>query len=383
MGRPALFLDRDGVLNHVVRRDGRWVSPQRLEDFRLVDGLAEALRPAREAGLPIFVVTNQPDVARGLMSRATLDAMNAQVIAVIAPDELHACTHDDADRCTCRKPKPGALVALARRHDLSLARSVMIGDTFKDVDAARAAGVRPILIDTEYNRGVDAEERVPDLATAVRRAIQLAHDEETRAMEHIDEFFKYATQIIETLDRGVCAKMVDLLVDVRARGGRLFFVGSGGGAGHASHAVNDFRKIAGIESYTPSDNVSELTARINDEGWDTSYVNWLKTSRINAKDAVFVFSVGGGNEEKNISMNLVLSMKHAKEVGASVLGVVGRDGGYAAKVGDAVLVIPNLGDVTAQVEAFQAVVWHMLVSHPRVLAHAMKWESVEADDQKK
>ena len=196
-------------------------------------------------------------------------------------------------------------------------------------------------------------------------------------MEHIDSFFKFAGQIIDTLDRGKCAQMVELLVDVRARGGRLFFVGSGGGAGHASHAVNDFRKIAGIESYTPTDNVSELTARINDDGWDTSYSNWLKASRINSKDAVFVFSVGGGNEDKNISMNLVNAMRLCKEVGGSVLGVVGRDGGYSAQVGDAVLVIPNLGDVTAQVEAFQAVIWHMLVSHPRILENQMKWESVE------
>jgi len=195
-------------------------------------------------------------------------------------------------------------------------------------------------------------------------------------MDHIDDFFKHATDIIATLDRKTCAAMVDLIVDVRARGGRIFFVGSGGGAGHASHAVNDFRKIAGIECYTPTDNVSELTARINDDGWDSSYANWLKASRIRKEDAVFVFSVGGGSKEKNISMNLVQAMQLAKDVGASVMGVVGRDGGFAAEVGDAVLVIPNLGDVTAQVESFQAVVWHMLVSHPRVLENEMKWESV-------
>lgn len=316
------------------------------------------------------------------MDRSVLDAMNAQIEAEIAPDALWACTHDDADRCICRKPRPGALIRLALDWEVDLPRSVMIGDTAKDVGAARAAGVTPVLIETDYNREVSADERSPNLETAIRRAIELARAEETKDMDHINDFFKYAIQIIETLDRSVCEKMVDLLVDVRSRGGRLFFIGSGGGAGHASHAVNDFRKIAGIECYTPSDNVSELTARINDDGWDTSYVNWLKVSRMNGKDAVFVFSVGGGNEEKNISMNLVHSMKHAKEVGASVMGVVGRDGGYTAKVGDAVLVIPNLGDVTAQVEAFQAVIWHMLVSHPRVLANQMKWESVEAAPSK-
>ena len=382
MARPALFLDRDGVLNHVVEREGRWVSPRTLEDFRLVEGIADAVRPAREAGWPLLVVTNQPDIARGLMSPATLEAMNAQVEAAIAPDAIWACIHDDADRCICRKPRPGALVRLARAWDVDLSRSVMVGDSVKDVGAAYAAGVTPILIDQPYNRGVQADHRAADLGAAVERALEIVRAQEQRDMDHINDFFKYAVQIIETLDRGVCEKMVNLLVDVRARGGRLFFIGSGGGAGHASHAVNDFRKIAGIESYTPTDNVSELTARINDDGWDTSYVNWLKVSRMNEKDAVFVFSVGGGNEEKNISMNLVHAMKHAKEVGASVMGVVGRDGGYAGKVGDAVLVIPNLGDVTAQVEAFQAVVWHMLVSHPKVLANAMKWESVEDQDGK-
>lgn len=376
--RPAVFLDRDGVLNDVVLRDGNWVSPRRLEDFRLCDGIEDAARALREAGLLVFVVTNQPDLARGRMSAETLEAMNAQVRAALAPDDLWCCTHDDADRCICRKPLPGALVQLARRHGVDLSRSVMIGDTVKDVGAGRAAGVKTILLDRSYNRGVEADHRVADLGLAVRQAIQIAISRETSPVDHINDYFKFATQIIETLDRSKCAQMVDLIVDVRARGGRLFFVGSGGGAGHASHAVNDFRKIAGIESYTPTDNVSELTARINDDGWDTSYANWLKASRINARDAVFVFSVGGGNEEKNISMNLVRCVQLAKEVGASVLGVVGRDGGYTAKAGDAVLVIPSLGDVTAQVEAFQAVVWHMLVSHPRILANQMKWESVDA-----
>lgn len=375
--RPAVFLDRDGVLNEVVQRDGIWGSPRTLEEFRVVAGLPQIASALREAGCLVFVVTNQPDIARGRMTPAALDAMNAQIREAVAPDELRVCPHDDADRCQCRKPLPGAITELARRWDVDLSRSVIIGDSVKDVGAGRAAGVTTILLDREYNRGIDADHRIETLAEAVQIVQQITNSKEVNLMEHIDSFFKFAGQIIDTLDRGKCAQMVELLVDVRARGGRLFFVGSGGGAGHASHAVNDFRKIAGIESYTPTDNVSELTARINDDGWDTSYSNWLKASRINSKDAVFVFSVGGGNEDKNISMNLVNAMRLCKEVGGSVLGVVGRDGGYSAQVGDAVLVIPNLGDVTAQVEAFQAVIWHMLVSHPRILENQMKWESVE------
>ncbi len=174
-------------------------------------------------------------------------------------------------------------------------------------------------------------------------------------------------------------KMVKLLIDVRTRGGRLIMLGVGGSAANASHAVNDFRKIAGIESYAPTDNVSELTARINDDGWDSSFVNWLRGSRLGAKDAVFVMSVGGGNLEKQVSANLVYAVKYAKEIGASVLGIVGRDGGYTAKVADACVVIPTISSdtVTPHVEAWQAVVWHCIVSHPDLKASEMKWESVK------
>lgn len=179
------------------------------------------------------------------------------------------------------------------------------------------------------------------------------------------------------LDVATIDRMVEILLGVRAAGGRIFFLGVGGGAGHASHAVNDFRKIAGIESYAPSDNVSELTARINDEGWETSYANWLRVSRLCPRDAVFVFSVGGGNAERRISMNLVASLHLAKQVGARILGVVGRDGGSTAQLADACLIVPTLSaaTVTAHTEEFQAVVWHLLVSHPRLRANEMKWES--------
>ncbi len=174
-------------------------------------------------------------------------------------------------------------------------------------------------------------------------------------------------------------RMLHVLTEVRERGGRLFFLGVGGGAGHAGHAVNDFRKIAGIECYAPSDNVSELTARINDEGWDSCYANWLRGSHLNAKDALFVFSVGGGSVEKNISMNIVNSLKLAQKVGARIVGIVGRDGGYTAQVADQAIVIPTLSadTVTAHAEAFQAVIWHLLVSHPAMKQNEMKWESAD------
>jgi D-sedoheptulose 7-phosphate isomerase len=190
--------------------------------------------------------------------------------------------------------------------------------------------------------------------------------------------------IIDALDIGVIDRMVDILVALRAGGGRLFFLGVGGSAGNCSHAVNDFRKLVGIESYAPTDNVSELTARTNDEGWETVFAEWLKISRLGAKDAVFIFSVGGGSLEKNVSPNLVRALEYAKAMGAKIVGVVGRDGGYTAKVGDAVCIIPTVNPdaVTPHSEAFQAIIWHLLVSHPALKARQTKWEGVERTPEK-
>jgi len=193
------------------------------------------------------------------------------------------------------------------------------------------------------------------------------------ARQHLDE----AARVIAAIDAAAVEKMATLLAALRARGGRLFLLGVGGSAANCSHAVNDFRKIAGIEAYTPVDNVSELTARTNDEGWETVFVNWLKGSRLRPADMVFVFSVGGGSLEQNVSPNLVLALRFAKEIGAQVVGVVGRDGGYTARVADACVVIPtvNHDTVTPHTEAFQAVIWHLLVSHPALKAVQTKWES--------
>ena len=195
-------------------------------------------------------------------------------------------------------------------------------------------------------------------------------------MSHSSQYFAEATQILKALDTEVTERLAALLADLRERGGRLFVLGVGGGAGNASHAVNDFRKICGIEAYAPTDNVSELTARVNDDGWDSTFSEWLKVSRLGPNDMLFVFSVGGGNLEKNVSPNLVRALELAKEVGASIGGVVGRDGGYTARVADACVVVPTVNSeaVTPHTEAFQAVVWHLLVSHPKLQTSPMKWE---------
>jgi D-sedoheptulose 7-phosphate isomerase len=198
-------------------------------------------------------------------------------------------------------------------------------------------------------------------------------------MTFTNDFLKKTALVAENLDAGSIEKMVRVLAGVRESGGRVFFAGSGGGAGHASHATCDFRKLGGFEAICPTDNVSELTARINDEGWETSIAESLKTSRINGRDALFVFSVGGGSEEKNISRNLVNAVKSAREAGAKILGVVGRDGGFTAANADACVVVPTVDPalVTPLTEAFQAVVWHLLVSHPALQKTGAKWETTK------
>lgn len=194
-------------------------------------------------------------------------------------------------------------------------------------------------------------------------------------MVHSQSYFRQVQEIAQSIDTDKVERLVAELVSLRARGGRLFVLGVGGSAANASHAVNDFRKLCGIETYAPTDNVSELTARTNDEGWETVFTGWLKISRLSAEDAVFVFSVGGGNLEKNVSVNLLHALELAKQVGAKILGVVGRDGGHAAKVGNEVVIVPTVDDglVTPHTEAFQAVVWHCLVSHPDLQVQATKW----------
>lgn len=198
-------------------------------------------------------------------------------------------------------------------------------------------------------------------------------------MSFSSEYLKQAQGIIDEIDCSAIESMANVLLVTRKSGGRLFVTGSGGGAGHASHAVCDFRKLCGIESYCPTDNVSELTARVNDEGWDVSISNWLRGSRLNSKDCLLVLSVGGGSVESKVSTNLVNAVKLAKEVGAKVLGIVGRDGGYTQQNADACVVVPTVDSshITPHTESFQAVIWHLLVSHPELQLHKTKWESTK------
>jgi len=198
-------------------------------------------------------------------------------------------------------------------------------------------------------------------------------------MDYTNTYLNEVKKVVDSIIQNDIQQIVESLVDLRSGGGRVFFLGVGGGAANASHTVNDFRKICGIEAYTPTDNVSELTARTNDSGWESIFIEWLKGSKLSPKDAVFVLSVGGGNLEKNISVNLVLALDYAKEVRAKIFGIVGRDGGYTAKVADACVIIPTVNPetITPHTESFQSVILHLIVSHPDLKASEMKWESVK------
>jgi D-sedoheptulose 7-phosphate isomerase len=200
---------------------------------------------------------------------------------------------------------------------------------------------------------------------------------------YVVRYLREVCEVVSKLNASEIDRMINLLVELRSNSGRLFFLGVGGGAGNASHAVNDFRKICGIEAYAPTDNVSELTARTNDDGWQGIFVDWLVESKLGNNDGVFVFSVGGGSKEKNISANIVNALEYSKKVGAKIFGIVGRDGGYTGQVADACIIVPTIlaDTVTAHTESFQAVVWHLIVSHPKMKQVEMKWESVKQDKE--
>lgn len=417
MARQAVFLDRDGVLNAYLcdSEFGTIDSPADPEQFALHPGAAEAIAKLNEAGLLAIVVSNQPGVAKGRFTPAALEAITAKMKALIEQgggrlDAVYYCPHHpegsvDAYRqgCNCRKPNTGLFENAAREWEIDLGRSYAVGDGVVDVLAGRRAGTRTIFVSarkcyvcsefTKQNVWPDwvvgnLPEAVELILKAERNQVSqrsgrdgersCAWDEasESYAAHHLHE----AVEILKRMDANSIERIAELLAAVREGGGRLFFIGVGGGAGHASHAVCDFRKIAQIEAYAPSDNVSELTARVNDEGWDTAYANWLRGSRLGKKDAVFVFSVGGGDAERNVSSNLVRALEYSHQVGAKICGIVGRDGGYTARVADACVVVPvvNPATITPHTESFQAVIWHLLVSHPRLKAAEMKWESMNS-----
>jgi D-sedoheptulose 7-phosphate isomerase len=416
MSRKAVFLDRDGVINAYAYDPefGTFDSPARAEQLALLPGVPEAIAKLNEAGFLTVVVSNQPGVAKGRFTSDLLVEMTAKMQTLVEQgggklNAVYYCPHHpegvvDAYRevCSCRKPKAGLFEQAARDWDIDLAGSYTVGDGVVDVLAGRQAGTKTVFVSARkcYVCSELADRNLwPDAVTAnlaeaaewIQSSERNGHAGpgngsakdscawEKQLTGYASTYVSEAIEILRRINRAAIERIAELLAEVRQRGGRLFVLGVGGGAGHASHAVCDFRKIAQIEAYTPADNVSELTARVNDDGWDTAYVNWLRGSRLNSKDMVFIFSVGGGDVERNISSNLVRALQYAKQVGATICGVVGRDGGYTARVADACVVVPivNPTTVTPHTESFQALVWHLLVSHPKVKASEMKWESTQ------
>jgi D-sedoheptulose 7-phosphate isomerase len=409
-----VFLDRDGVINAYAYNPefGTVDSPANPDEFVLLPGVAEAIAKLNEAGLFVIVVSNQPGIAKGRFTPTLLGEVTNKMKRLVARaggklDAVYYCPHHPEgviDRyrlvCHCRKPNPGLFHQAAQEWEIDLRRSYTVGDGIVDVLAGRWASTRTIFVSPRKGYVYSELERQsawPDwIAESLPEAAELiqvaenAHrarrsgsradrERSSEGASYTMAYIQEAIQILRHIDQSRIERVADLLAELRERGGRLFFLGVGGGAGHASHAVNDFRKIAGIEAYTPTDNVSELTARINDDGWETSYVNWLRGSRLKASDMVFVFSVGGGDVKRNISANLVRALEYANQVGATVCGVVGRDGGFTRQVANGCVVVPtvNAATVTPHTESFQAVVWHLLVSHPKLKEAEMKWESAD------
>ena len=414
MSRKAVFLDRDGVINAYVYNPefGTVDSPANPREFSLLPGVAEAIAKLNDAGLLAIVVSNQPGIGKGKMSPRLFDQIHAKMGVMLEKagakiDAAYYCLHHPEARlaeyrvtCECRKPKSGLLLRASREWNIDLEGSYMVGDGVVDVQAGRAAGTMTFLLGArrcyvcdELNR----QDTMPDfMAASLLEAVELINQVENGVIfagaqhsrdgrrrpadpcGYVSSYLREASEILQRVDPNSIERVLELLARLREAGGRLFLLGVGGGAGHASHAACDFRKIAQIEAYCPSDNVSELTARVNDDGWETAYVNWLRGCRLGSKDMVFVFSVGGGDCERNISANLVRALQYAKQAGATVCGVVGRNGGYTVQVADACVLIPvvNPSTVTAHTESFQALVWHLLVSHPKLKASEMKWESV-------
>ncbi|HVB54812.1 MAG TPA: HAD-IIIA family hydrolase [Candidatus Acidoferrales bacterium] len=416
MSRKAVFLDRDGVINAYTydREFGTFDSPAHPEQFTLLPGAAEAVAKLNGEGFLTVVVSNQPGLAKGRFTPALLEAMTGKMKALVEQgggklDAVYYCPHHPEgtvdgyrQRCQCRKPNAGLFEQAARDWHINLGGSYTVGDGIVDVLAGRQAGTKTIFVSarkchvcSELNkRNVWPDWVVANLAEAaelIQKTEANHHGKPTNGQTkgscaweeesagYVTLYLEEAIEILKRINRASIERIASQLAELRERGGRLFVLGVGGGAGHASHAVCDFRKISQIEAYTPADNVSELTARVNDDGWETAYANWLRGSRLGAKDAVFVFSVGGGDLERNISANLVRALEYARQVGARICGVVGRDGGFTARVADACVVVPvvNPATITPHTESFQALIWHMLVSHPKLKATEMKWESLQ------
>lgn len=380
MGREAVFLDRDGVVNPLVFNPmtREYESPKTIEDFRIYPGTEEALQSLRREGYLIFLVSNQPDAAKGKARMedileierffADFCLKNGGLI-----DEFYYCHHhpegvvpEYTKACKCRKPGIGFLELAKETYGVSLPESYFIGDRMTDIICGARAGCRTIRIIHPHMQ-VDSEDQwapdwtSPNLQEAADWIIENGRSEKM-TQDYVSNYLKETKQIADSVSQKEIIKAVELLRKLKSDGGRLFILGVGGSAANASHAVNDFRKIGGIETYAPTDNVSELTARTNDEGWETTFAAWLEVSKLTSKDALMIFSVGGGSNYT--SLNIKKAIDLAKERNAKIVGVVSRDGGYTKQNADVCILIPVISEsrITPHAEGWQGIVWHLIVN---------------------
>ena len=386
--KPAVFFDRDGVINELCfhEESGQLDSPFAPGDFRYKDGILECLRFVKEQNFYLFIVTNQPAAAKGKLPLARLYDLNTWLVndlkeKGICVDALCMCPHHpQGDRntnapflirtCDCRKPGEAMLTGLADVYGIDMEASYMVGDSYTDMIAGRRAGVKTVMLGSlkcdacqrmEGNQPDYIIETVEKLKTVIRKDKQTVKENHMDT-QYITTYLNETKWIADNLDTGEINRCVQILKNTKETGGRLFILGVGGSAANASHAVNDFRKIGGLETYAPTDNAAELTARTNDEGWDTTFAEWLKTSRISEKDTVLVLSVGGGSD--NTSRNIVKALELAKERNGKILSIVSRDGGYSKKLSDACILVPVVSKerITPHAEGWQGILWHMLVN---------------------
>jgi len=365
----AVFFDRDGIVNKYVSP-----TPRNLNEFILNDSICQTMWKLRHLGYKIFIVTNQPDVTRGKIELKELYKINEYILTQLPVDKLYMCISAD-DNHPDRKPNPGMLYQAMRDYNIDLQQSFMVGDSWKDINAGDAAKCRTIYLQTKYNIFAGDLSIPPDKTIKSVTSIYKTIFES----KYTDNFL---LKLYECLDKLFTQEgysgIVRSLKQLQRTKGRLFLLGVGGGAGNASHAVADFRKFLNIETYSVSDNVPTLTALTNDEGWDCSYYKFLEQSNLTDKDCVFVFSVGGGSESKNISVNIVNALLFAKLKGTTILGIVGKDGGYTKKVANHCIVVPTVEEliITPLVESMQSLLTHIIVTHPFLKKNEATWESI-------
>ena len=377
----AVFFDRDGVVNELVycEETEQLDSPFRKEDFHYRKGILDTMRWLQQRGYLLFLVTNQPAAAKGTVPLQKIYALHAWLTEDlqkkgISLEFIQMCPHHPTGTprtkeqflvrsCNCRKPKSGLLADILSVYHIDREKSCMVGDSYTDVLAARDVGIPSVLWGTLKCDVCQKLEGIrPNWVITNIKEVKRIMGECEMSLKYIEDYLTETIDIAKKISRKEIGKSIQILQKTKQDGGRLFILGVGGSAANASHAVNDFRKIGGIETYAPTDNIAELTARTNDEGWETTFVEWLKTSKLGKKDAVMVFSVGGGSEAT--SLNIVNALKLAKDRGAGVISIVSRNGGYARKVSDSCILVPVVSErrITPHAEGWQGIVWHLMVN---------------------